>query len=293
MSASPGPTSAFQVPIPAVDHTLVGVRDLEAARTAYARLGFTLSPRGRHIGWGTANYCAMFEQGYIELLGIVDSAQFTNNLDRFLARREGQMGLAFGTPDAEASARALSARGLSPSEPRDLARELELPEGTVLPRFKLVYLPADEAPALSGFLCQHLTPELLRRPEWLHHANGARRLVQVTTIVADTASLVAPYERLFGLASVTLTDAVLTVWVGRQRLVFATREDFEWMHPGAELPPEPDMPMPVMTTIEVSNLDATAACLDAGDVDFEVAAGGGLLVPAEQACGAILEFVRS
>jgi len=34
----------------------------------------------------------MLEQGYIELLGILDPAQFTNNLDKFLAEREGLLG---------------------------------------------------------------------------------------------------------------------------------------------------------------------------------------------------------
>jgi len=47
------------------------------------------------IGWGTGNYCIMLEQGYIELLGILDPTQFTNNLDQFLAEREGLLGLAF------------------------------------------------------------------------------------------------------------------------------------------------------------------------------------------------------
>src|SRR5690606_16548326 len=71
--------------IKAFDHVLVGVDDLEAARRNWERLGFTACPRGRHIGWGTANYCLMFPENYVELIGIVDPDQFTNNLDSFLA----------------------------------------------------------------------------------------------------------------------------------------------------------------------------------------------------------------
>src|SRR5437016_760136 len=127
--------------ITGIDHALIGVRDLEDARMAYTRLGFALSPRGRHLGWGTANYCVMFPDDYLELIGIVDPSEFSNNLDRFLAEREGAMGLAYATKEADATASSLSAAGLNPSEPRDLARQLELPEGTVLPRFKLVFLP--------------------------------------------------------------------------------------------------------------------------------------------------------
>ena len=42
--------------IAGIDHTLVGVRDLEAARAAWEKIGLRLTPRGRHIGWGTGNY---------------------------------------------------------------------------------------------------------------------------------------------------------------------------------------------------------------------------------------------
>ena len=61
--------------------------DLEAARRTFAGLGFTVTPRGRHVGWGTGNYCIMFPGNYIELLGIVDADRFTNNLETHLAER--------------------------------------------------------------------------------------------------------------------------------------------------------------------------------------------------------------
>lgn len=57
--AAPGASA-----IAGLDHALVGVRDLEAARASWGKLGLKITPRGRHIGWGTANYCIMFERGY-------------------------------------------------------------------------------------------------------------------------------------------------------------------------------------------------------------------------------------
>src|SRR5438128_10426864 len=71
--------------IAGIDHVIVGVRDLELAREGWSRLGFTLSPRGRHIGLGTGNYCIMFASEYIELLGIVDSTDFVSG-SRCLSR---------------------------------------------------------------------------------------------------------------------------------------------------------------------------------------------------------------
>jgi catechol 2,3-dioxygenase-like lactoylglutathione lyase family enzyme len=277
--------------ITGIDHTLIGVRDLEAAQIVWNRLGFATSARGKHLGWGTANYCIMFADDYIELLGIVDPDQFTNDLDKFLEKREGLMGLAFATRSGDATAAALAARGLHPAAPRDLARQLELPEGTVLPRFKLVFLPPEETPALSSFVCQHLTPELLRRPEWLDHPNGATGLAGVTVIVDDPAALVEPYERLFGPARVNTTDEVVTVLAGRHRLVFCTEDDFAAMTPELDLP-DAAPPFMAMMSIRVRDLQQVADCLASWQVDHEEPAGGRVLVPASEANGAIIEFVE-
>ena len=75
----------------------------------------------------------MFERGYVELLGILDPAQFTNDLDKFLAEREGLLGLAFASADAGRTSKALAAAGLHPDGPKDLKRLLELPEGDHFP----------------------------------------------------------------------------------------------------------------------------------------------------------------
>src|SRR3546814_19848545 len=80
-------------PLRGVDHVLVGVRNLEAARDTYRRLGFTVSPRGRHLGWGTANYCIMFPGDYIELPRIVHHSPFPNNLNPLLESRAGHLGV--------------------------------------------------------------------------------------------------------------------------------------------------------------------------------------------------------
>src|ERR1700730_12195183 len=186
--------------IAGIDHVIVGVRDLERARVGWSRLGFTLSPRGRHIGQGTANYCIMFASDYVELLGIVDPYDFVQRLDAFLAHHEGLMASAFapGGPPEEFRA-ALIGRELHPSEPRPLGRQLELQEGTVVPRFSLISLPADETPGLDWFILRPLNPGVAARPEWLHHPNGAVGLKGIHVLVESTAALLEPYDRLFGI----------------------------------------------------------------------------------------------
>ncbi|MGH6918995.1 MAG: VOC family protein, partial [Geminicoccaceae bacterium] len=96
-----------------IDHAVVGVRDLEHARSGYERLGFRLTPRGHHVGRGTADHCAMFATDHVELLGLVDPAKPTHNLDRFLEQREGMMALALHSIDADATRSAWQEAGLA------------------------------------------------------------------------------------------------------------------------------------------------------------------------------------
>lgn len=277
--------------IAGIDHVIVGVRDLEHAAMGWTRLGFTLSPRGRHIGQGTANYCIMFRSDYLELLGIVDPTDFVQRLDTFLAQREGLRAAAFAAAAAPEEVRAALLRlQLHPSEPRALGRQLELPEETVVPRFSLISLPGDETPGLDSFICAHLTPELMRRPEWLDHPNGAVGLKGIHVLVENTAVLLEPYDRLFGIQQVTTTDAVVSVHAGRHQILFSTPDDFLTMHPALDIPP--DFPLPGIVSLElgVERRERTADYLTQWQIAFDEAPDGSLVVPASEANGAILFF---
>jgi hypothetical protein len=233
----------------------------------------------------------MFASDYVELLGIVDPNDFVQRLDGFLAQREGLMAAAFAPAGAPEQARAaLLGRELHPSEPRPLGRQLELPEGAVVPRFSLMSLPADETPGLDCFICTHLTPELMRRPEWLHHPNGALGLKGIHVLVENTAALLEPYDRLFGIQQVTTTDAVASVHVGPHRIVFSTPDDFSTMYPALDV--GSDFPLPGIVSVEfgVARREDTADYLTRRQVSFEELPDRSLVVPAREASGAIVFF---
>jgi hypothetical protein len=278
--------------IDGIDHTLVGVRDLEAACDQWQRLGFTVTPRGRHIGWGTGNYCIMLDAGYVELLGIVDAARFTNNLDRFLETREGLMGLAFASGDAAACATELRAAGIAADGPKDLRRLLEMPDGSVMPAFSLVHLPPDATPALSAFVCRHLTPELVRRPEWLAHPNGARALLGMTIAVDRPRALVPAYRKLFGDRAVMADAGAIVVETGAGRLVFAIPDVLAARY--AAIAPLPDhaTPWAVAMTVGVADLALCRAAVDANDI-VAMPLGDGIAVAPVDATGLYLEFVEA
>lgn len=272
-----------------IDHLIIGVRDLEVARCAYARLGFNSTPRGRHRGWGTANYCIMLEHDYLELLGIVDPARFTNNLDRFLEQREGLLGIVLGTRDADATRAAWLEAGAEPREVQALGRLLELEEGEIELRFKNVLLPADSTGGLSLFACQHLTPELLRRPAWLMHPNGALAIRSCTVAAPDTGPIVAALRRLLGGAAITTTDQVAAAHTGHGVILVAPPEDAALMHPLAEIG-SADEPRLMAVTIRVADVARAAAFLDLQGVPYRRGASGDLLVPPGEAHGMALEF---
>jgi len=277
--------------IAGIDHIIVGVRDLEAARQNWQRLGFTVTPRGRHIGQGTANYCIMFARDYLELLGFVERDEHAHRLETFLAEREGPMSVAFSPErDAEATRAALAANGLHPSEPRALGRALELPEGNVTPRFSLMNLPPEETPGLDCFICGHLTPELVRRPEWLTHPNGVTGIKAVHLLVEESLPLGSAYRRLFELDAITMIDGGIAVDTGRNILSFTTPNAFHAAFPGVAI--RANFPAPCIVALElaIKSREELVTFLWSARTTFGERSDGRIDVPAFEANGTALIF---
>ena len=282
----------MSVSIDGIDHAIIGVRELEPAREAYTRLGFTLSPRGRHIGRGTANYCIMFEHDYLELRGIVDSSQFVAGLDKFLESGEGAAGLVFATGNAEDCRQVLMQAGIWVAEPMSLSRVIELPDEEVTLDFKLLHLPPEHAPSLHAVISQHLTLSLLRRPDWLSHANGARAISTATVVVEELAGLADSYARLFGEDYVSEEKGAVTVTTAHGKLVFATRAAFSDRHYDVRIDDALPLPRLMALGLLVRDPKATALYLSGQRVTYEQEPDGTVLVPPTQACGVMLEFAR-
>jgi catechol 2,3-dioxygenase-like lactoylglutathione lyase family enzyme len=289
---SPSSPPPRERPVQGLDHLLIVAQDLEAVRATYERLGFRPAPRGRHIGWGTANYCLMLEQDYLELLGIVDDSQFLNGLDKTLATRgEGLSAAAFIGADLERSARLLRESNVAVGEPQDLKRTIEASDGDLLPRFQLLHLPRDATPGLPAFICKHLTPDLVWQRGWTDQPNGARRIAGLTVMVDDPGSVAVPYADIFGFRSVTNTDNLVSVDCGGCRLRFTDADGLLALHPQARAFTSPPPQGPVAMQVEVADKAATANLLKANGVSFERDRDGPLHVPARETGGVMLDFV--
>jgi len=284
--------AARKRPITGIDHALIGVADLEAAREAYKRLGFTVTPRGRHIGWGTGNYTVMFENDYVELLGVVDPTQHIHNLDKFLENGEGLLNVALATTDADDTFQWLREHSSNAQEPQALQRLLELDGAEETLQFRNVFLPPELTPGLNTFACEHLTPEKLRRPTWLSHPNGARGISEVTVVMESIAGVGEAYAELFGAEAVSGDErkGSITVDTGNDELWFVTPRSFPERHYDKKFNESLPLPRLAALTLSVADPQVTALYLSGQQVAFERDSSEAVIVSSEEACGVFLVF---
>lgn len=187
-----------------IDHCVVLVKDIDAARDTYMRLGFSLTPRGFH-SIGTQNHCLMFERDYVELLAVVHPHPVTQYFADFLATAEGLGALALATDDATAVHASLRADGIEADSPVNFSRPVELPGGARDARFCIVQLPPNATPGCRTFLCQHFTPELVWLPEHQSHPLGVTGIKGVSVVTDDLPGTAAAYGSVLGEVP-TVTD---------------------------------------------------------------------------------------
>lgn len=278
--------------IKSIDHPVIAVRSLEASRGVYERLGFTVPPRGSHVEWGTGNWCIMFSDDYLELRGIIDPARFTLDLDRHLEEHgEGMMGLAFGTTGADEAFAKMRASGIAAAPVRPLARNFELPDGWVQPRFRLCFPEPESVLGLMHVVvCEHLTPELIRRPDYLLHANGVTGVAGIVGVIDDADRVEAAQRRLLGDLALTRagSDITLTVPSG-QAIELLSPATFERRY--GRFWPDLERTRSVLPVLRlrVADIDATARCLAAARVDHWREEASVLVGPRET-CGVLLQM---
>ncbi|CAN5171936.1 hypothetical protein BH10PSE7_BH10PSE7_11010 [soil metagenome] len=189
-----------------INHLVLAGNDLDAMRSVYAALGFTLTPRAQHP-FGTGNSVIQLHGSYLELLALTkpedvpeDRAGYFSfagfNRD-YLRRHEGFSMLVLDTADAAADIAAWRAGGLQTYAPFEFSRMAAMPDGdTIRLGFSLAYISDPRAPWLGHFACQHFAPEYYAQPRYLSHANGATHVHDVW-ITGDGALALATHMSLF------------------------------------------------------------------------------------------------
>jgi glyoxalase-like protein len=192
-----------------LDHVAVVVPDLARAGEVYERLGFRLTPRSSHKGprkpggplepYGTGNHCAMFGEGYLELLGITDPMGYTGEVTPLLQRYAGLHLIALGCADAKQTASRLVSRLGAPVPVRELGRDVPYGESGTRPAvFRIVDLPRGSFTEAKLFLIEHATPEVLWQPALLNQPNGVTGLAGAVLCVASPAETVGRLRQILG-----------------------------------------------------------------------------------------------
>ncbi|MFK5979831.1 MAG: VOC family protein [Rhizobiaceae bacterium] len=173
-----------------LDHLALVVPDLDRANEIYQRMGFNLSPRSSHKGklveggpvelWGAGNHCAMFEQGYFEILGITDVNLHNDHVQVLLDSYTGLHLIALGCQNANEAATILTKRLGSKFSPYEVGRDVPCANGETLPgKFNILHLPEGIFDEADLFCIEHLTPDALWQTGVIDQPNGVIGLVDV------------------------------------------------------------------------------------------------------------------
>jgi hypothetical protein len=285
----------MSVAVRSLDHIGIAVPDLTAAASVYERLGFHLTPLqqqagpiepdGPVIGWGSANRCAMLEEGYLEIIGIVDPALYDNQLGEFLARYHGIHIMALGVDDAEAQLKRLRQTGLGAPEIRPMQRKVATPSGESEVRFKRV--PLADAKEGRIQLIEHLTPELMWQPHLLAHPNHAVALTETVLCVADVAAAEERFRRLTGIVPLRHGAACIFAFASGRLVLCDSASLGDFMTDAAP----PTLPWFAGFTVATDDRNAAVRQILQRNGVPHVERAAALVVPPEAACGAACRFL--
>ncbi len=281
-------------PVAGIDHVFLLVHDLDHSRDTYARLGFTVSPRGLHSAHkGAANHTIMFPDDYLELLGLIAETEANAGRRAALSRMgEGLHAVACRIGDAHAAKAALAAHGIATDPVGSFSRPVPLPDGSqAMASFNTLAFEGTEVPLGTCFMCQHLTRDAVWVPSLLDHPNTACGLARVIARTDTPEAAARGYARLFAAGKARPTANAWEVETGTASAVMAFIEPATLMalYPDLDLDRAPEGAFAALQ-VRVRDLDRARAVLEAADVPHRTTPDG-LAVPTRAACGTVLEFV--
>ena len=255
-----------------LDHVVINARDeTDAAEALFAALGFHLTPRGYHT-LGSLNHLMMTPGAYLEIVGVPAEGRQRQEI---IDSPRGLNGIVLKTDDADETFARLRGAGFDPLEPMDFSRPVTIDGVERDASFRTVRMKPDFFGGGRVYFCQHLTPELVWRDEWLSHGNGFAAIDRVEVQAPDPNSVAARFARAFDGAliedgpavRVVLEDAEIVVLPGasermlRTGLVFSDSSDIARRagDAGAEVTQAPTGAV----TVTLPTLDTTLACRSA------------------------------
>ncbi|MGH7126116.1 MAG: VOC family protein [Stellaceae bacterium] len=283
----------------AIDHLVLAVNDLEAAREAYRRMGFTLTPPAQHP-WGTANSLVQLQGNFLELLAVAEPTKipppepgrfsFGAFNQIFLKRRQGLSMLVFQSSDARRDQAEFAGRGLATYEPFDFSRQAKLPDGShKTVAFSLAFVTEPRMPDAAFFTCQQHAPEYFWKPEYQRHANGARAVVEVVMLANDPGGFAEFFGKLVEPAAVARSEGALRVALGDGALSMLDATRLAQRFPSTRLSNVLRKPHFAGYSVAVDNLGTAEELLKRNGIPA-VRAEDRLQIASEHGFGTVIEF---
>jgi hypothetical protein len=283
-----------------IDHLVLAVRDLAAARDTYGRLGFSLTPPASHP-FGTINSLVQLQGNYLELLAVAEPAQIPEpspehfsfaafNRD-FLEVREGMSMVALHSEDAAADRADFERHKLPVYETVRFARTARDASGVALPvSFSLTFTSDARTHGQAGFFtCQHHSPENFWRDAFQRHANGALKVDSAVFVTRDPADFHEFLTHFTGQHDMLSTSLHVRFALGRSSLDVESAVAFH-AYFGEDAGADPRRF--TAYRVAVADLAATRILLTANDVPFSERHDA-LVVPSTFAHGCAIAFVAA
>ena len=175
-----------------IDHVGLVGPDIHAIVEAFRNLGFRVTdpvelmgtgPDGKQQSLGQLSAHFIFGSTYVELSEVIAPGP-GHHLAAWLGDEHAIRILILRAADIAAAREQAVEAGRNPTPVGEAGRSLQYAEGATA-RFRWLALPPEDYPeALCGYV-QHLTPELVFRPEMNAHPNGAEELTGMTLHADD------------------------------------------------------------------------------------------------------------
>lgn len=272
------------------DHAVIICRDLDAAVEQWKRLGFTLTPRGFHT-LGSQNHCIMLVRDYLELLHVTAPTPSRQYYWDAQQRGGGCAATSCKSRDAFATAQRLREAGIERSDPIEFSRPVRLDDGSEhAATFRVTAV--DGAPGARYFVCEHRTPELLWRPEWMSHANGATAIAAMYLVVpADQVESAGRTYALMTGGEASASNGAVRIAIDGAALVVTSADRLAAQTGTAEIVRE----APGYAAVRLRTADLAAARAHWRDAGIEARDLGprDTLIPADAANGVALLFTQA
>ena len=175
-----------------IDHLVIAVRSLDAAKQFYERLGFRVGAPNLHP-WGTRNRIIQIGEAFLELIEVAEPSLIPDHgagafsfgafVRDYLSRREGLAMLVLTSRDAAADARAFDHAGIGSFDPFFFERLGRRPDGSeTRVAFTLAFAQDPGTSGAGFFVCEHHHPENFWNPEFQRHPNGAVSVASATLV---------------------------------------------------------------------------------------------------------------